>query len=90
MALDDSVSDVDETTIEASNKVTNLVGKDRLRRLKVRKNWPGLLFLSGHFGLLVISGYLLWQSLGTPWVYTAVFVHGVIIAHLFAPWHECC
>jgi fatty acid desaturase len=83
------ISGLDITTIEASEKIIKIVGRERLRQLKRRGNAPGLVFLAGHLGLLTITGVLLWLSLPTGWAIAAGFAHGVVISHLFAPLHEC-
>ena len=83
------IAGLDITTIEASEKVIKIVGRERLRHLKQRRNGPGLMFLAGHLGLLGLTGVLLWLSLPTGWAIAAGFVHGVVISHLFAPLHEC-
>ena len=89
MTAGTDISGSDITTIEASDKVVKIVGRDRLRQLKQRSNGPGLVFLAGHLGLLTITGVLLWLSLPTGWAIAAGFAHGVVISHLFAPLHEC-
>ena len=55
-----------------------------------RRNGPGLLFLFLHATAILTTGTLVWVSLETLWVVPAVFVHGIMIVHLFAPFHECC
>ena len=54
-----------------------------------RRNGPGLLFLSGHLALMCATGFLVWLGHGSGWIVPAMFVHGVVIVHLFAPLHEC-
>ena len=76
------------TTIQASRDVRRIVGAGNIDPLTKRKNGPGLVFASGHAALLCATGYLLWSSLGTWWVIPATFLHGTIISHLFAPYHE--
>ena len=44
------IAGLDITTIEASEKVNKIVGRERLRHLKQRRNGPGLMFLAGHLG----------------------------------------
>ena len=90
MATNASVLGVGERMIEAFEDVIRIVGRDRLQALKSHKKEPGLLFLSGQLGLLAVTGTLLWHFLGMPWVYLTIFVHGVVIAHLLTPLHECC
>ena len=83
-----SLDEQSQTTIQASREVRNIVGKENIGVLTRRKNGPGLLFAGGHVTLLLATGYLLWSSLGTWWVIPATFLHGTVISHLFAPFHE--
>lgn len=69
--------------------IRNLVGREKVRELMRRSDGWGLLFLSGHFGTMVLTGYLLYLSMGSLWVVPATILHGFIIACLFAPYHEC-
>lgn len=78
------------TTIEASGRVAEIVGRERLRDLRRRSDGPGLVFLAGHLALLACTGYLLWSALPGWWALAAGFAHGVVISHLFAPLHEAC
>jgi fatty acid desaturase len=66
----------------------DLVPVDRLRRLAQRRDGPGLVFLAAHLATLACTGGLVWLSLGTAWLWPAMFLHGVVIVHLFAPFHE--
>ena len=69
-------------------EIRALVPRERLRALGQRRDLPGLVFLIGHTLSLVVTGYLLYRSLGSWWVVPAMFLHGVVIVHLFAPFHE--
>ncbi len=80
--------DQTQTTIQASREVRKIVSKDNIGPLTKRRNGPGLLFAGVHTGLLLVTGYVLWSALGTWWVVPATFLHGTIISHLFAPYHE--
>ena len=77
-----------QTTTQASREVRKIVGKDNIGPLTKRRDGPGLLFAGVHAGLLTATGFLLWSSLGSWWVIPATFLHGTIISHLFAPYHE--
>ncbi len=66
----------------------SLVPKDRLRTLAQRRDGPGLVFLATHAATLILTGSLVWLGLGTFWLWPALFLHGVVIVHLFAPFHE--
>ena len=69
--------------------VREIVGRRELRALMVRRDGPGLVFLAAHLGVMAGTGALVWLSSGGPWVAAAVFLHGIVIVHLFAPFHEC-
>ncbi len=77
------------STIGPSQAARKYVDRRELRDMMTRKDWPGLLFLSGHFGLIAVSGYLIYISPGGLLTVLAMFLHGVFIVHLFAPLHEC-
>ncbi|MDA0261025.1 MAG: fatty acid desaturase [Proteobacteria bacterium] len=77
-----------QTTIQASRAVREIIGKENIVPLTQRRNGPGLLFAGAHATLLTASGYVLWSALGTWWVIPATFLHGTLISHLFAPYHE--
>ena len=79
---------VARTTIGAAENVVELLGRKPLRRLMARRDGPGLLFLGGHLALLGATGFLLARSLDTIWVVPALLLHGIIMVHLFAPFHE--
>ncbi len=66
----------------------DLVPAAALRELAQRRDAPGLAFLAGHLVILLATGCLVWLSLGGSWLWPAMFLHGVVIVHLFAPFHE--
>lgn len=68
--------------------VQKLVPAEALRALRQRSDGPGLAFLIGHLLTLLATGWLVAEALGTVWTIPAMFVHGVVIVHLFAPFHE--
>ena len=70
-------------------RISDLIDQTELRALLARRNGPGLLFLAGHLLTLLLSGTLLALSWGSAWAIPAVFLHGIVIVHLFAPYHEC-
>jgi fatty acid desaturase len=79
------MADGDHRSIGA---IRALVPRERLRALGQRRDGPGLVFLFGHLLTLALTGTLLGLSLGSWWVVPATFLHGVVIVHLFAPFHE--
>ncbi|MEM7044544.1 MAG: fatty acid desaturase [Pseudomonadota bacterium] len=68
--------------------IQKLVPSDDLKRLRQRSDRPGLMFLAGHILALSVTGWLVAILLESAWVLPAMFVHGVVIVHLFAPFHE--
>ena len=70
------------------NRALALVGGRNVRAMGEPRDGPGLLFLASHTALLAATGWLVVASWGSGWAAPAVFVHGVVIVHLFAPFHE--
>ncbi|MEZ5864145.1 MAG: fatty acid desaturase [Geminicoccaceae bacterium] len=66
----------------------SLVPPDRLRRLARRRDLPGLVFLGLHLSVLAFTGTLVVLTLDSWWLWPAMFLHGIVIVHLFAPFHE--
>lgn len=65
-----------------------IIPRAQLKRLGKRNNYAGLSFLAFHLALIAATAWLLHLSLGTWWVVPATFLHGAILATLFAPLHE--
>jgi len=65
-----------------------MIPRTNLKRLAKRNNYTGLLFLAFQFGVIICTGWLVYVSLGTIWIIPAIFVHGAMLATLFAPMHE--
>ena len=64
-------------TNAASSGVT--IDRKTLKALARRSDRPGLLYLA-QWGLgLLATGALVWLSLGTVWLWPAMFVHGVLL-----------
>ena len=74
--------------IRPSTLVRRIVGSRRVPELVERRNGPGLAFAAAHAALLIASGWVLWRGLGTGWAVPATVLHGIVIVHLFAPFHE--
>ena len=53
--------------------------KKTLKQIAARSDRPGLLYLAKWTLSLVLTGALVRASLGTPWVWPAMFVHGVFL-----------
>ena len=65
-----------------TNAASSGVRLDRkaLKRIAARSDRPGQLYLAKWALALALSGALVWASLGTLWVWPAMFVHGVLLA----------
>lgn len=68
--------------------IQSLVPSDDLKRLRQRQDRPGLIFLAGHSLALLATGWLVAKTLDSAWLIPMMLVHGVVIVHLFAPFHE--
>lgn len=68
--------------------IQQLVPSDELKKLRARSDRPGLAFLLGHVSALLATGWLVTEAHGSAWLWPAMFVHGAVIVHLFAPFHE--
>lgn len=71
-----------------AHDAVQVIGRAELKRLSERSDARGLLQLGGHVALLIVTGWLVYSSFGTPWLWPAMFVHGVVLIFLFAPLHE--
>jgi len=75
----------------ATNAKSSGISVDRalLKSLMYRSDRPGLMFLLQWGGLLVATGSLVWLSMGTLWVWSALVVYGsVICVPAYAMSHE--
>ena len=68
--------------------IRRLVGRDRVRALSERSDRAALVFLFGHVAALLLTGCLIYLARGSLWIWPAMLLHGVVIVHLFAPFHE--
>ena len=50
----------------------------------------GLDAVAAWIATLAVTGYLIYASMETLWVWPAMFVHGVVLVHHFSLQHECC
>lgn len=65
-----------------------IIPRAHLKRLAKRNNYAGLGFLAFHCTLIAGTGFLVHQALGSWWIVPAIYLHGAILATLFAPLHE--
>lgn len=66
-----------------------VIDRKTLKPFTRRTDRAGLVHFAGHMSLLVLTGALVWQALGSWWIVPAMLAHGVVMAFLFAPAHEC-
>lgn len=69
-------------------EIRNLVGRGLVRELSARDDRHGLIFLAAHLSLLALGAAWIWVWRDSAWVLLPMFLHGVVIVHLFAPFHE--
>ncbi|MBL8698875.1 MAG: fatty acid desaturase [Alphaproteobacteria bacterium] len=70
------------------HEIRALVGRERVRSLSVRRDGPGLAFLAAHLALLVAGGAWIWAWSDEAKVIVPMILHGIVVVHLFAPFHE--
>ena len=66
-----------------------LLPRARMMALLARNDGDATLRLTAHLALLGLGEWAIFAALGTPWVWPAAFLTGVVMVHLFAPQHEC-
>ncbi len=69
------------TEFAATNAASSGVKLDRkiIKELSRRSDTPGLIYLAQWLGSLLATGYLVWLSLGTWWVWPAMVVYGTFL-----------
>ncbi len=53
--------------------------KKTLKSIAARSDRPGLIYLAKWAVALGLTGVLVWLSLGTQWMWPAMFVHGIVL-----------
>ena len=84
----DRAADTGDEAVRPSDVIREIIGRGRLSGFVKRRDGPGLAFAVTHAALIVATGWLVWRALGTAWVVPAAVLHGIVIVHLFAPFHE--
>ena len=59
-----------------------------LQGLMIRSNGPALLRTVWHFGMLGLTGTLIWTLRTTGWVLPLIVIHGYMLAFVFCALHE--
>jgi len=62
--------------------------RDDLHALMARSDRPALLRTAWHFGVLAITGTVLWRLRFTGWVLPLIVLHGYVLAFVFCAFHE--
>jgi len=75
-------------TKQEDNRIPR-IGRDEMKELSKRSDGPGLPRLALLVLVIAATGYLIYSAFGTLWLLPALFVHGVVLAHLFSLQHEC-
>ena len=65
-------------TNAASSGVT--LDRKMLKAIARRSDGPGLVYLARWGAGLLVTGAFVWLSLGTWWLWPAMFVHGVLLS----------
>ena len=84
----DPATDTGGDAVRPSTVIREIIGSHRLAGFVERRDGPGLAFAAAHAALLIAAGWVLWRVLGTAWAVPATIMHGILIVHLFAPFHE--
>ncbi len=71
------------------NAQSSMISRKEAKPYLKRKDWPGLVYLSGHFSMICGTGYLVYLSTNTGWIIPTIILHGFILSTLFHPLHEC-
>jgi fatty acid desaturase len=74
--------------VSQPDQIRTLVGQPDRALLSQRIDLPGLIFLGAHLVILAATGALVWSVRHSAWIWPAMFLHGVVIVHLFGPFHE--
>ena len=77
-----------EEVVRPSNVIRDIIGRGRLSGFVERRDGPGLAFATAHAAIIIAAGWVLWRTLGTAWAVPATVLHGIVVVHLFAPFHE--
>jgi fatty acid desaturase len=62
--------------------------REQLRIWSQRADTPGLIHLAGHMIALLLTGFGIWLTRGSFWIWPAMWLHGVVLIFLFTPLHE--
>lgn len=83
----------DEPVQRKINWYRSPLDRETLAALNQRSDFQGLLQVSGHLGLLLVTGATAWvvaMYWTWPWILLALFIHGTFYAFLLNGFHELC
>ncbi len=63
--------------------------RKEIKPFVTRTNRHGLLRFAVHAATLLLTGFAVHRSLGSWWIVPGMACHGIVLAFLFAPVHEC-
>jgi fatty acid desaturase len=86
--VSDSNSESRPATRSPPRGTLERLSRQNLRALTARSDAKGLGRLGAHLGAVLLSGWAIGMSVGTPWLAPAILVHGILVVFLFAPLHE--
>ena len=71
-----------QSTFTATNAASSGIKLDRktLKTLAKRSDRPGLIYLAKWLSALVVSGTIVYFTLGTWWVWPSMFIYGTILS----------
>lgn len=75
----------DETLVQFTD---HQLTREDLHALMVRSDGPAVLRTAWHFGVLAVTGTLLWKLRATIWILPLVVAHGYVLAFVFCALHE--
>ena len=87
-SVENPAADARDEVVRPATVIRRIVGTGRLAGFTERRDGPGLAFAAVHAALIAVTGWVLWRVLGTAWAVPATIAHGIVIVHLFAPFHE--
>src|SRR4029453_1591627 len=64
------------------------VPRDDLQALMTRSNGPALWRAVWHFGVLAVTGALLWRLRGSLWALPVLVAHAYVLVFVFCAFHE--
>ena len=66
-----------------------VISRRELKALMRRSNGPALIHLIAFACTLGLTGYGISLAAGAVWIWPAMFIHGIVVVHLFSLQHEC-